>query len=117
MRASTGVSKESADLVSRFGRKDVLELAGLLLDLGFAVHGQAIGKQSLRQAVTADDAAGAFAAARREFHDQRAIAKRRGHRLKRIVAGIHERLVIVRMRRMRRGNHQIPSESSSRSPG
>ena len=74
MRAGARVPEEGADLVSRFGRKDVLELAGLLLDLGFAVHGQAVGKQSLSQAVTADDAAGAFAAARSEFHDQSAIA-------------------------------------------
>ena len=69
------MSEEGADLVSRFGREDVLELAGLLLDLGFAVHRQAVGKQSLGQAVPADDAAGALTAAWSEFHDQSAIAQ------------------------------------------
>ena len=54
--------QKSADLVGSFGRKNVLELASLLLDFRFAVHGQAIGKQPLCQAVPADNAAGALAA-------------------------------------------------------
>src|SRR5580704_12168928 len=37
--AGARVAEECADLVGSFGRKDVLELAGLLFDLGFAVHG------------------------------------------------------------------------------
>ncbi len=64
MRASPRMSKERADLVGRFGREDMLELAGLLLDFRLAIHGQAIGEETLGQAVTADDAAGAFASAR-----------------------------------------------------
>ncbi len=80
----------------------MFELAGLLLDFRFAVHGQAVGKKALSQAMAPDDAAGTFAAARREFHDHRAITRRRRDRLERFVAGIDERLVLVRMRRMRR---------------
>ena len=74
MRAGARVSEEGAYLVGGFGREDVFELAGLLLDFRFAVHGQAVGEQALGQAMAADDAAGAFAAARSEFHDQSAIA-------------------------------------------
>src|SRR5580658_4026153 len=47
MRASPRMSKECTDFVSRFRRKNVLELAGLLLDLGFAVHGKAVGEEAL----------------------------------------------------------------------
>jgi hypothetical protein len=68
------VAEERADLVGRFGGEDVLELAGLLLDLGFAVHGEAVGEKALGQAVATNDVAGAFAAARREFDDQGAVA-------------------------------------------
>ena len=32
MRAGAGVAEESADLIRRFGREDVFELAGLLFD-------------------------------------------------------------------------------------
>jgi len=69
MRASPRVPEKRADLIRRFRREDVLELACLLLDFGFAVHGQAVGKQALSQPVTADNAARAFPAARRELHD------------------------------------------------
>ena len=33
VRAGAGMAEESADLVGRFGRENVFELAGLLLDL------------------------------------------------------------------------------------
>src|ERR1700677_2379772 len=46
MWAGPRMSEECADLVGRFRRKDVLELAGLLLDLRFAVHGQTVGKKA-----------------------------------------------------------------------
>jgi hypothetical protein len=49
------MSKEGADFIGRFGRKNVLELAGLLLDFRFAVERQAISKKALREAVTAND--------------------------------------------------------------
>jgi hypothetical protein len=39
--------EKSANLVGGFGRKDVLELARLLLDFGFAVHGERVGEQAL----------------------------------------------------------------------
>ena len=63
------MAQERADLIRGFGGEDVLELAGLLLDFGFAVHGEAVGEQALGQAMTADDAAGAFASARRQRDD------------------------------------------------
>src|SRR5580658_5561525 len=107
VRASAWMSEKGAYLVRGFRREDVFELAGLLLDFRFAVHGQAVGKEALGQAMATDDAAGAFSPARREFHNQRAIADGRSYGLERVVAGIHERLVIMRMRRMRRRNHQL----------
>ena len=38
--------EEGADFVGRFGREDVFELAGLLLDFGFAVHGERVGEEA-----------------------------------------------------------------------
>ena len=98
--------KKRTDLVGRFGREYVFELASLLLDFGFAIHCQAVGKQSLGQAMAANDATGTLAPARREFHNHGAIPDRRRHRLKRFMARIHEWLVVVGMRRMRRGDHK-----------
>ena len=44
MRARARMSEERADLVRRFRRENVFELARLLFDLGLAVHRQTIGK-------------------------------------------------------------------------
>ena len=62
--------EEGADFVGRFRRKNVLELAGLLLDLRFAVHRQAVGEEPLGQPMPSNNAAGPLAAAGREFDDQ-----------------------------------------------
>ena len=105
VRARSRVAEECADLVRRFRGKNVLELAGLLLNLGLAVHGQTVSEQPLSQPVPADDAARALAAARSEFDNQRSIANGCSNRLQRIVTWIHEWLVIMRFRRMRRRNH------------
>jgi hypothetical protein len=40
------MSQERADFVGSAGRENVLELAGLLLDFGLAVHGETVGKQA-----------------------------------------------------------------------
>ena len=61
--------EEGADFVGRFGGEDVLELAGLLLDFGFAVHGERVGEEPLGEAVSADDIGGALMSAGREFDD------------------------------------------------
>jgi len=68
------MTQETADLVSRFGRQNVLEFASLLLDLTLAVHGEAVGERALGQAMAPDDAASALATSRSEFHDQGSIA-------------------------------------------
>src|SRR5579864_1530335 len=68
--AGAGVAQEGAYLVGGFGREDVLELAGLLLDFGFAVHGKAVGEEAFRQAVATNDIGGALAAAGRQLDDQ-----------------------------------------------
>jgi len=73
MRACAGMAQKGADLVRSFGRKDVLELAGLLLDFSFAVHGETVSEETLGQAMPADDTAGALASARGEFDNHRAI--------------------------------------------
>src|ERR1017187_4768419 len=55
VRARTRVAEERTDFVRRFGGQDVFELAGLLLDFGFAIHGERIGKESFSKAMSADD--------------------------------------------------------------
>jgi len=40
--ASSRVVQKRADFIRSFGRENVLELAGLLFDFSFAVHGQAV---------------------------------------------------------------------------
>ena len=79
----------------------MLELAGLLLDFGFAVHGERIGEEALGQAVAADDVGGALMSARSEFDDRGTVAGRKACGLQRVVAGIDEGLVIVRLGRVR----------------
>ena len=76
----------------------MLELAGLLLDFGFAVHGERIREEALGQAVAADDVGGALVTTRSEFDDRRAVARRKASWLQRVVAGIDEGFVIVRLR-------------------
>ncbi len=63
------MAEEAADLVGGFGGKNVLELAGLLFDLRFAVERQAVGEEPLGQAMAANNVGGAQAAARRELDD------------------------------------------------
>src|SRR5512136_1109354 len=65
--------QEGADAVGGVRREDVLELAGLLLDLGLVLHVQGLGEEALRQAVAADDVGGALPAARGELDDQVAV--------------------------------------------
>jgi hypothetical protein len=79
----------------------VLELAGLLLDFGFAVHGERVGEETLGQPVTADNVGGALMSARGEFDDRGAVAGRKACGLQRVVAGIDEGLVVVRLGRVR----------------
>ena len=95
------MAKERANLVGGFGRKDVLELAGLLFDFGFAVHGKAVGEQALSKTVPANDVSGALTPAGREFDNHAAVAGRDSSRLQCVVARINERLVIMRLGRMR----------------
>src|SRR5579863_1814173 len=95
VRAGARVAQKRANLVGGFGGEDVLELAGLLLDLGLAVHGKAVGEQAFRQSVATDDVGGALTAAGRELHDQAAIADGDSGWLESVVARIHKRLVVV----------------------
>ena len=76
MGAGFWVAEECADLVGRFGRQDVFELAGLLLDFGFAVHGEAVGEKPLCQTMPSNDASRTFASARRQLDDHRPVAYR-----------------------------------------
>src|SRR5580658_11080481 len=79
--AGARVTEERADFIGGLGRENVFELAGLLLDFRFAVHGQAVGEKPLRQTMTANDAAGALAAACGQFDNRRAVAHRCRYRL------------------------------------
>ena len=105
MRTSKRVVEEGADLVGGFGRKDVLELAGLLLDFAFAVHGERISKQALGQAMAADDVGRALVSTGSEFDDGGTVADGNAGRLQRVVARIHEGLVMMRFGRMRARRH------------
>ncbi len=44
MRTRSGMAEEGADFIGRLGRQNMLKLAGLLLDLAFAVHGETVGE-------------------------------------------------------------------------
>src|SRR5947209_20619172 len=76
MRAGPWMPQKSADLVRCLGRQDVLELASLLLDFGFAVHGEAVGEETLGQPVPSNDAGCAFASTCCQFDDQGTVAQR-----------------------------------------
>src|ERR1022692_4935798 len=106
MRAGERMVEEGANLVGRFRREYVLELARLLLDFGLAVHGERIGEQSLSQAVAANDVGGALVSTRGEFDNRRSVARRKASRLECVVARIDEGLVIVRLGRVRTRRHQ-----------
>ena len=56
--AGAGMAEESADFVRGFGRENVLELAGLLLNFGFAVERQAVGEEAFGEAVSSDNVGG-----------------------------------------------------------
>jgi len=101
MRARLRMAQERADLIRRFGREDVLELAGLLLDFGLAVHGERIGEEALGETMAADDVGSAVTATAGEFYDQRALAGGNAAGFERIVAGVHEGLVSVGLCGMR----------------
>ena len=98
--------EESADLVGGFGREDVLELASLLLDFGFAIHGERIGEEALGETVTADDVGGALVASLGELDDGGAVTGRNSGRFQRVVARINEGFVLVSFRRMRAARDQ-----------
>lgn len=76
MRTGSRMPEERADLVGRFRRKNVLELACLLLDLAFAIHGETVGEQAFRQTMAPNNAGGTLAAERSEFDNHAAIADR-----------------------------------------
>jgi hypothetical protein len=73
--------EEGTDLIRRFRREYMLELASLLLDLGFAVHGERISEQPLRQSMAPNNVGSALMSARSKLHDQRSIARRKASRL------------------------------------
>lgn len=54
----------------------MFELAGLLLDLAFAIHGETVGEQAFGQAMAPNNARGPLAPARREFDHDAAISDR-----------------------------------------
>lgn len=69
MRAGPRVVEEGANLVGCLRRQNVLELAGLLLDFGLAIHREGVGEKPLGQPVTTDDIGGSLEPARRQLHD------------------------------------------------
>src|SRR5580704_17171562 len=76
MRTSPGMAEETADLVGGLGRQDVFELAGLLLDLGFAVERETVGEETLSQAMSADDVSRALTTMGCQLDNHAAVAGR-----------------------------------------
>ena len=76
VRTSPGMAEETADLVGGLGRQDVFKLAGLLLDLGFAVEGKTVGEEALSQAMSADDVSRALTAMGCQLDNHAAVAGR-----------------------------------------
>ena len=76
MRASLWVSQECANLICSFRRKDVLELARLLLDLRLAIHRQAVGEQALGQSMPANYVSRSLTSLGSEFDNHAAVADR-----------------------------------------
>ena len=68
--------EERADFIRSFGRQDVLKLASLLLDFRFAIHGQRVGEEALRETMTPDNVGGPLLSTWRQFDDRRTIARR-----------------------------------------
>src|ERR1700733_14783121 len=104
MRTRPRMPQECTNLVRRLRRQDVLELAGLLLDLSLAVHRQTVGEQPLGQSMSPDDVGRALLTSWSELHNHAAVADGDAVRLQRIVTRVHKRLVSVRPR-------QIPGSS------
>ena len=85
----------------------MFELACLLLNLRFAVHGEAICEKSLGEAMAANNAAGQASSALGELDDHAAIFNRHFvARLQRVVAGIDELFVMMRLGGMRPRRYQ-----------
>ena len=84
----------------------MLELAGLLLDFGFAVHRQTVGEKTLGEAMTANDVSRALTAAGGQFDNHAAVPNRHAGRLQRLVTRIHKTFVIVRLWRVGRSSNQ-----------
>src|SRR5437870_13479681 len=95
MWACPRMTQKRADLIRGFGRKDVFELARLLLDLGLAILSQAVGKQPLRLPVSANDVGGALARTWCELYDYAAVADRKRSCFHAVMAWFHNRLVVV----------------------
>src|SRR5207245_6210348 len=102
MWACPRMTQKRADLIRGFGRKDVFELARLLLDLRLAIQSQAVGKQPLRKPVPADDVGRALAPARRKLDNHAAVTDRNRSAFQSAVAWIQKPIGIVAFRRMRR---------------
>src|ERR1039457_1942472 len=71
------MAEKGTDTVGDLVAEDVLKRARVLLDRSLVADSQHVHEQPFREAVTADDAAGALLAARGEGH--LAVAGRRGH--------------------------------------
>lgn len=105
MGAGARVAQKRADLIGSFGREDVFELAGLLLNFGFAVERETVGEEALGEAVAANDVGGFLTASICEFNNGAAIPDGTHTRLERVVTGIHKGPVIVSLGRMGSGVH------------
>ena len=65
MRTSAGMAEEGAYLIRGFGGEDVFEFAGLLLNFGLAIHGEAVGEEPFGETVAANNASRPLPASRR----------------------------------------------------
>src|SRR5690242_2563650 len=99
MRTSLGMSKKRADLVCRFRRQVVLELASLLLDFCLAVHRERIRKKTFGQSVAANDVRRPLPPSRRQLDNRATITHGNAVRFQRFMTRVDEGLVAVGQRR------------------
>ena len=95
VRTGARVAEEGTYLLGGFGRKDVFELACLLLNLALVLHAEALGEEALGETVTTNNASGALTSARSEFNDHAAVGRKFPGGLERVMTGIFDGAMFV----------------------
>src|SRR3954469_16727327 len=98
MRTRPRMPQEGADPVRSLGRKNVLELARLLLDLGLILHVQRLREQPFGEAMAPDHVRGTLPPFFGELYDEGAVSDRSPVRPDFLVAAAQDVFMVVRLR-------------------